>query len=503
MTNKMKRLTALMLALVMIYSCLPMNVLAEATSGVAGGYSITRSSVPAGTTSDTTLEFVPGGTNQLVVWCSVYNDPVNSFRGMQYFADPSSSKGSDTVDAGNNQPMTYYTLTFKTKDSAQAGNSEVRDFEVYDVSSNSFKKIKITFEIVEASSGGETTSYTVKFNANGGNGTMSDVTVTDANYALPQNQFTRDGYEFKGWATSADGEVLSGNLTLTGETILYAIWEETQTGGSEEGYTTLVGGETIRMTVGETRYFTYHGYNTPGDYANWDANGYFSVSSDAGVEENGGKTYHFSLTALKATSESGVQMRTGGNGKTTFIISDKPAVTYNVTFAAGEGTGEMAAVTAPESYQLPACTFTAPEDYEFAGWDVNGTVYPAGETVTLGADTTITATWKALPAKVKVVFANLQGNTADAVDTRASYSINVPAGLIREGYTFLGWSETEVADLGKTETVSSYINNNYTVSESAADEVILYAVWQAMPTDVTVVFDANGSTDNVADINGE
>ena len=43
MTNKMKRLTALMLALVMIYSCLPMNVLAEATSGVAGGYSIQRS----------------------------------------------------------------------------------------------------------------------------------------------------------------------------------------------------------------------------------------------------------------------------------------------------------------------------------------------------------------------------------------------------------------------------------------------------------------------------
>lgn len=49
-------------------------------------------------------------------------------------------------------------------------------------------------------------SYTVKFNANGGSGTMADMTVNvGAHTALAENTFTRTGYEFIGWNDMADG----------------------------------------------------------------------------------------------------------------------------------------------------------------------------------------------------------------------------------------------------------------------------------------------------------
>ena len=71
------------------------------------------------------------------------------------------------------------------------------------------------------------TTYTVSFIANGGTGTMADVTVISGNYTLPANGFTDpSGKQFKGWATSADGEVITdASITVTANITLYAIWE--------------------------------------------------------------------------------------------------------------------------------------------------------------------------------------------------------------------------------------------------------------------------------------
>lgn len=72
-----------------------------------------------------------------------------------------------------------------------------------------------------------TYTYTVRFEANGGTGTMPDVTVISGNYTLPANGFTApSGKQFKGWATSADGEVITdASITVTANITLYAIWE--------------------------------------------------------------------------------------------------------------------------------------------------------------------------------------------------------------------------------------------------------------------------------------
>ena len=75
--------------------------------------------------------------------------------------------------------------------------------------------------------------YTVTFNPNGGMGVMPSVTYTyDKINTLPQNVYTKTGYNFKGWATSASGtEVVYTdrstviNLAESGIVILTAVWE--------------------------------------------------------------------------------------------------------------------------------------------------------------------------------------------------------------------------------------------------------------------------------------
>ena len=77
--------------------------------------------------------------------------------------------------------------------------------------------------------------YTVKFNANGGTGSMSNQSHTyGVSKALTPNAFTRTGYTFEGWNTNADGTGTSytdkqsvSNLSSTdGATVnLYAVWQ--------------------------------------------------------------------------------------------------------------------------------------------------------------------------------------------------------------------------------------------------------------------------------------
>ncbi len=103
------------------------------------------------------------------------------------------------------------------------------------------------------------------------------------------------------------------------------------------------------------------------------------------------KTEQFSLT-----SEDYVLKAESGN----LVLAEKTTAptTYTVSFNANTGTGTMADVTGVSgTYTLPANGFTAPAGKMFDKWDVNGTKYAAGATITVTADTTVTATWKDIP----------------------------------------------------------------------------------------------------------
>ena len=70
-------------------------------------------------------------------------------------------------------------------------------------------------------------TYTVSFDANGGSGTMEDVTVREGDYTLPENGFTApEGKEYKAW--SIGGKEYSPNdvYRVSDDTTVIALWKD-------------------------------------------------------------------------------------------------------------------------------------------------------------------------------------------------------------------------------------------------------------------------------------
>ena len=122
---------------------------------------------------------------------------------------------------------TLVTLKFEVKSTATAGNYTI-GFLVADAVNRNEERVALTTQAGTVSVAVPVTTYTVRFNANGGTGTMADVTGVPAGaYTLPANGFTAPaGKQFKGWSTDASGAVIEGTTyNVTGDVTLYAIWE--------------------------------------------------------------------------------------------------------------------------------------------------------------------------------------------------------------------------------------------------------------------------------------
>ena len=123
---------------------------------------------------------------------------------------------------------TLVTLKFEVKSTAAAGNYTI-GFLVADAVNRDEVRVALTTQAGTVSVKIPVTTYTVRFNANGGTGTMADVTGVPAGaYTLPANGFTApEGKQFKGWSTGATGAVIAGTTyNVTGDVTLYAIWED-------------------------------------------------------------------------------------------------------------------------------------------------------------------------------------------------------------------------------------------------------------------------------------
>ena len=147
--------------------------------------------------------------------------------------------------------------TFKcTVDAGATGTLEVGLTELEFISCQTFEDITSRFSVVKtavAISGATPppATYTVSFDANGGTGTMAEVTGVSAGaYTLPANGFTApDGKRFVGWATSAGGTATAagGTITVSANVTLYAIWEDIPTS------------HPAKPTLGITGTYTYNG----------------------------------------------------------------------------------------------------------------------------------------------------------------------------------------------------------------------------------------------------
>ena len=219
-------------------------------------------------------------------------------------------------------------------------------------------------------------SYTVTFDANGGEGSMNQQTFTyDVAQALNQNTFTRTGYSFTGWNTQADGsgstyvdkaEVQNLTAEVGANITLYAQWSINsytirfvnadgtvlQSSEVEYGQTPAYNGET--PTKESTAEFDYA-------FAGWDPE-IAIVTGDA--------TYKATYTATKRS--------------------------YTLTVALAEGCEGMGEVSGSGSYEygtVVTLTATAHEGYKFMQWSDGDT--NATRTIIVEGEVTLTATFEA------------------------------------------------------------------------------------------------------------
>ena len=161
--------------------------------------------------------------------------------------------------------------------------------------------------------------YTVVFDANSGSGSMTNQSI-NVNEATPlsTNTLTRSGYNFLGWSTTSDGDVVYTdgesvtNIASSGETItLYAVWDLILAVGTTYTYTS-----NTTFTVPKT--------------------GTYSIEMHGGGGGGGGGAYAKSYSALKNTSAYGGD---GGGSGEIYTATLTKGTSYALTIGTGGSGG--------------------------------------------------------------------------------------------------------------------------------------------------------------------
>ena len=283
-------------------------------------------------------------------------------------------------------------------------------------------------------------SYTIQFNANGGTSSIppliikcGDDTSTimgDIGSTVP----TRSGYIFKGWSASS---------SWNSKRIAYT---------SDKGGSAAKDGTTATITSSSWSYATYCS-NTGGNsssntltlYAQWEAAPQYSHTLS--YNANGGTNAPSSSTVTNTSS------------------------TYSMTV----------------SNSQPTRT-----GYTFAGWNTNssgtGANYSAGNSVSVGANATVTLYAKWNPITYSITY-NGNGNTGGSTASQTKtydVAINLQSnGFTKTGYHFTGWN-TASNGTGTSYSAGASYNSNANLT--------LYAQWAINSS--TLKVNPNGGTWN-------
>ena len=328
------------------------------------------------------------------------------------------------------------------------------------------------------------TKFNIKFNKNGGTGTMESKKVPkDSWFEIPHSEFEApDRKSFKHWQVTVGNaapetyEDTSGDwIHVKGDVEFKAIYEDIPV-------------------------------------VQYDPNEGTGSIPDEWVEE--GNEYTLPSTC-KITPPAGMifdkwQIRMNGfikdfNPEAKFTVThdvivkplwkvDPAPGKVTVSFDKNGGSGNMNSVEVNKysEYKLPACTFTAPEGMEFDKWSVKIGDDPAedknpGEKVTASDNIKVTAMWRAKP-KVNVTFDKNGGSgnmPAKAVVKDSEYTLPVCRFTAPADKEFDKWSVT----------VTGFPAVDKMPGESivASDNITLTAVWKNKPIlKVNVMFDKNG-----------
>ena len=320
-------------------------------------------------------------------------------------------------------------------------------------------------------------TYTVNFDANGGNGNMNDLHLEyDVLNALPTNTFTKDGAEFVGWNTEPDGSgqsfedrarVMNWSATDGDIITLYAQWE------NASGFDTTFKVEHYKEEL-------------DGTYKLEETDNYEGVSGEEVTPDR--KNY----TGFTAPEGQTVVIEADGSTVVQYYYTRN---SYNVTINMGTG---IESVTGDGTYKFDesvTVSATPSEGYENPIWLLQGSqisntfLMPAGD---------IELDVSAGLIKYPITY-NLDGG--EMASNPSEYTIEDEVTLrepIKPGYDFVGWTGSNGTTPQKEVTIpkGSTGEKNYTANwaqdpDVDMEVVIKYSITSPTRDNVTVTIKAN------------
>ena len=314
------------------------------------------------------------------------------------------------------------------------------------------------------------TRNTLHFDANGGVGSMDDLSLTTGETrALPISKFSNEGYNFAGWSLQQNGsstysDGASFEMGTEPLVTLYAVWT------------------TFNYSISYNLAGGTNNLQNPSGYAIDSANIVLLAPTKAGSTFAG--WYKDAAYTTQIT-----EIPTGSNVH--FILYAKWTLNTNTLhFNANGGTGNMADVKAKtgESITLPVNTFTR-VGYTFRGWSTSKSgllVYRDGGSYVMGtnAEVTLYALWRGNSYTVSY------GGNSKTVTFGDTYGV-LEAPAAKTGYTFVGWSyngstiteNTVVATAGNHTLTPVWKANTYIVAAGGENKTVTYGqTYGTLPT---------------------
>ena len=329
--------------------------------------------------------------------------------------------------------------------------------------------------------------FHVTYDANEATGGMgpSDSTgylSTDEITVLGPNTLVKDGYDFTGWNTQSDGtgDYYSPDdaMTITSDTTLYAIWEETLTvtydanagiGSEPTDSTHYHSDDEVTVTnegeLTKTGY-AFVGWNTASDRSgtDYDPDDTFNINADVTLYA----VWECYVVYYPNGAESGSVPVDGSGG---YLEGDEVTVL---------GQNDLVL-----------------SDHEFMGWntesDGTGTFYVYDETFNIDGDTDLYAMWaQNLSVTYHADDADTGAVHVDSTDYHSGDEVTVldDNNLYRNGHVFAGWN-----------TLSNGEGTHYNESDTfeITADVDLYAQWYQQ---VYVSYNPNDETSGTAPEDG-